>query len=139
MSSPGQLLACGVHRHGKHPSRTGTAKKIIKRITAKKTIAGKPAQTPRPIKKAFNRTTLNQLIVEPAGIEPKVVKSGFPALKMAILSSVHKKGLREFTLLGLPKISAQHPGEEEALRQGSLIGAEREFAAKPASVKRPAP
>ena len=58
---------------------------------------------------AFNRPTLNQLIVEPAGVEPKVVKSGFPALKMAILSSVHKKGLREFTLLGLAKISAQHP------------------------------
>ena len=103
----------------------GNCKEDHQRITAKKTIAGKPAQTPRPIKKAFNRTTLNQLIVEPAGVEPKVVKSGFPALKMAILSSVHKKGLREFTLLGLPKISAQHPGEEEALRQGSLIGAER--------------
>ena len=120
-------------------SRYGNCKEDHQKDHREKDHCRKPAQTPRPIKKAFNRTTLNQLIVEPAGVEPKVVKSGFPALKMAILSSVHKKGLREFTLLGLPKISAQHPGEEEALRQGSLIGAEREFAAKPASVKRPAP
>jgi len=83
-----------------------TAKKTIKKTTAKKAHAAKTVSAAKPIKTAFNRTSLNQHVAEQAGVEPKVVKAVLAALEAAMLSSVHKKGLGEFTLPGLLKITA---------------------------------
>jgi len=113
-----------------------TAKKAIKKTTARKAPAAKTVSAAKPIKTAFNRTSLNQHVAEQAGVEPKVVKAVLAALEVAILSSVHKKGLGEFTLPGLLKITALSvPAKKKRFGKDPFSGEERWFAAKPASIK----
>ena len=77
----------------------------------------------KPIKTAFNKTTLVAHLAEQSGVEPKATKAVLAALEAAILGSVHKKGSGEFTLPGLMKIGLQQdPGKEEALWQGPVHG-----------------
>lgn len=52
----------------------------------------------KPIKTAFNKTTLVAHLAEQSGVEPKATKAVLAALEAAILGSVHKKGSGEFTL-----------------------------------------
>jgi len=53
-----------------------------------------------------------------------------------MLASMHKKGLGEFTLPGLLKITAQNvPAKKKRLGKDPFTGVERMFAAKPASTK----
>jgi hypothetical protein len=119
-----------------------TAKKTA--IPAKKTVATKTASKPpakaagpmKPIKQAFNRTTLLAHLATESGAEPKVVKSVMAALEATMLASVHKKGLGEFTLPGLLKIAAIQVAAKKKRRGiDPFTKIEREFAAKPASVK----
>jgi nucleoid DNA-binding protein len=90
----------------------------------------------KPIKTAFNKTALTTHLAELAGVEPKAAKSVLAALEATILASIHKKGLGEFTLPGLLKISAQNvPAKKQRLGKDPFTGVERMFAAKPASTK----
>ena len=58
------------------------------------------------------------------------------ALEAAILASVHKKGVSGFTLPGLLKISSVQVAAKKKRRGvDPFTKVEREFAAKPASVK----
>ena len=91
------------------------AKKVVKAAApaAKKAAApakkaAAPAAKPvaaatalKPIKTAFNKTTLVAHLAEQSGVEPKAAKAVLAALEAAILGSVHKKGSGEFTLPGL--------------------------------------
>ena len=113
-----------------------TAKKTIKKTTAKKAHAAKTVSAAKPIKTAFNRTSLNQHVAEQAGVEPKVVKAVLAALEAAMLSSVHKKGLGEFTLPGLLKIGVlKVPAKKKRRGIDPFTKVEREFPAKPATVR----
>src|SRR3954469_26034257 len=58
----------------------------------------------KPIKTAFNKSSLATHVAEQSGVEVKSVKSVLASLESAILASVHKKGLGEFTLPGLLKV-----------------------------------
>ena len=108
---------------------------------AKKTAA--PAAKPvaaaaalKPIKTAFNKTTLVAHLAEQSGVEPKATKAVLAALEAAILGSVHKKGSGEFTLPGLMKIGLQQiPAKKKRFGKDPFTGEERWFPAKPASVK----
>ncbi len=113
-------------------------------IAAKKPFASKPASKPtakrtdsmKPIKETFNRTTLIAHLAAESGAKPKVVKGVMAALEAAMLASVHKKGVGEFTLPGLLKISAvQVPAKKKRRGIDPFTKVEREFAAKPATVK----
>ena len=96
----------------------------------------KTAGTPKPIKEAFGRTTLIAHLARESGAEPKVVRLVMAALETAILASVHKKGVGEFTLLSLLKIAAvQVPAKKKRRGIDPFTKIEREFAAKPATVK----
>ena len=127
-----------------------TAKKIsapvTKSITPKKAVkasapvkasaAAKPAAALKPIKTAFNKTTLAAHLAEQAGQEPKAAKAFMAALEATVLASVHKKGLGEFTLPGLLKITVtQVPAKKKRMGKDPFTGVERMFAAKPASTK----
>jgi nucleoid DNA-binding protein len=122
-----------------------TAKKITPVPASKKTAktaapapaaAVKAAPALKPIKTAFNKTTLNAHVAELAGVEPKATKAVLAALESTILASIHKKGLGEFTLPGLLKISAQSvPAKKKRMGKDPFTGEERMFAAKPASTK----
>ncbi|MBU1817183.1 MAG: HU family DNA-binding protein [Gammaproteobacteria bacterium] len=101
--------------------------------------AAKPVATAaalKPIKTAFNKTTLVAHLAEQSGVEPKAAKAVLAALEAAILGSVHKKGSGEFTLPGLMKIGLQQiPAKKKRFGKDPFTGEERWFPAKPAAVK----
>ncbi|KRB96241.1 DNA-binding protein [Hydrogenophaga sp. Root209] len=94
------------------------AKKSV--AAPKAAVTKKPAAsvaTLKPIKTAFNKTTLQVHLAEVAGVEPKA-------------------GLGEFTLPGLLKITAQAiPAKKKRRGIDPFTKVEREFAAKPATVR----
>ena len=126
------------------------AKKVVKAAApaakkaaapAKKAAApaAKPVATAtalKPIKTAFNKTTLVAHLAEQSGVEPKAAKAVLAALEAAILGSVHKKGSGEVTLPGVLKIGLQQvPAKKKRFGKDPFTGEERWFPAKPASVK----
>nr|WP_145546299.1 HU family DNA-binding protein [Variovorax boronicumulans] len=102
-------------------------------VPAKKAAAAGPL---KPIKTAFNKTTLQTHLAELSGAEPKVVKAVLGALEATMVASLNKKGLGEFTLPGLLKISSQViPAKKKRRGIDPFTKVEREFAAKPATVR----
>lgn len=90
----------------------------------------------KPIKTAFNKTTLHAHLADVAGVEPKAVKAVMSALEATMVASLSKKGLGEFTLPGLLKITAQAvPAKKKRRGVDPFTKVEREFAAKPATVR----
>ena len=98
--------------------------------------APKPATALKPIKTAFTKTSLTAHLAEQAGVDAKAAKAVMAALEATILASIHKKGLGEFTLPSLLKVTA-HAVPAKKARKGKdpFTGVERMFAAKPASTK----
>ena len=112
-----------------------TAKKVST-APAKKAVAVKTAPVLKPIKTAFNKTSLAAHLAEQTGLEPKAAKAFMAALEATVLASVHKKGLGEFTLPGLMKVSALHvPAKKKRVGIDPFTKVERTFAAKPATTK----
>jgi nucleoid DNA-binding protein len=90
----------------------------------------------KPIKTAFNKSSLATHVAEQSGVDAKSVKSVLAALEGAMLMSVNKKGLGSFTLPGLLKVTVQNvPAKKKRMGKDPFTGVERMFAAKPASVK----
>ena len=123
-------------------------KKAVKAAPAKSTkapvkAAAKAAKAPaaapaalKPIKTAFNKSSLATHVAEQSGVDLKSVKSVLASLESAMLASVHKKGLGEFTLPGLLKVVVHNvPAKKKRMGKDPFTGVERMFAAKPASVK----
>ena len=109
------------------------AKKVP--AAAAKPVAATPAAL-KPIKTAFNKTTLIAHLAEQSGVEPKAAKAVLASLEAAILASVHKKGSGEFTLPGVLKIGLQQvAAKKKRFGKDPFTGEERWFPAKPASVK----
>ena len=136
--------------HSKVDNSMATAKKTIAAKKAapvaktavaapKAAAAKKPAASVaplKPIKTAFNKTTLQVHLAEVAGVEPKAAKAILAALEATIVASMSKKGLGEFTLPGLLKITAQAiPAKKKRRGIDPFTKVEREFAAKPATVR----
>ena len=129
----------------KKTTAAAPAKKAVKAAApaAKKAAPAKKAAAPaaapaalKPIKDAFNKTTLVAHLAQQAGVEPKAAKAVLAALESAILGSVHKKGSGEFTLPGVLKIGLQQvPAKKKRFGKDPFTGEERWFPAKPASVK----
>lgn len=133
-----------------------TAKKTTTKIPAKKTaLATKatkaaapakkalkpaaPAKAPavvKPIKDAFNKSSLIAHLAEVAAVEAKAVKAVIASLEATILASIHKKGLGSFTLPGLLKVNVVNvPAKKKRTGIDPFTKQERVFAAKPATVK----
>ena len=107
------------------------AKKAVKAAPPAKTIA-----TAKPIKTAFNKTSLIAHLAEVAAVEIKAVKAIVASLEATILASVHKKGLGSFTLPGLLKVNVINvPAKKKRTGIDPFTKQERTFAAKPATVK----
>ena len=103
---------------------------------AKAAAPAKPAATVKPIKSAFNRTSLVAHLAEMAAVEIKAVKAIIASLEATILASVHKKGLGSFTLPGLLKVNVINvPAKKKRTGIDPFTKRERVFAAKPATVK----
>ena len=121
----------------KKSSEVTAAKKVTKTSAPVKSVpTTKPVVALKPIKRAFNKTTLVAHLAEQAGVEPKAAKAVLAALEATVLASVHKKGIGEFTLPGLLKVTALNiPAKKKRFGKDPFSGEERWFAAKPASVK----
>jgi nucleoid DNA-binding protein len=124
--------------------KTMTSKPANKAAPAKKapTAAPKTAGPTKgiadlkPIKAAFNRTSLIAHLADVAGVEVKQVKAVIASLEATMLASVHKKGLGSFTLPGLLKVNViAVPAKKKRTGIDPFTKVERVFAAKPASVK----
>ncbi len=121
--------------------KAAPAKKALKAAApAKKAVkvaaAAKPAATVKPIKAAFNKTSLIAHLAEMAAVEIKAVKAIVASLEATILASVHKKGLGSFTLPGLLKVNVINvPAKKKRTGIDPFTKQERVFAAKPATVK----
>ena len=106
--------------------------------TAKTAAPAKPVVTGalKPIKTALNKTALVAHLAQVAAVDAKAVKAVVAALEATIVASVAKKGLGEFTMPGLFKVSAVHVAAKKA-RVGidPFTKVERKFAAKPATTK----
>jgi hypothetical protein len=110
-----------------------------KKKTPKTPVAKKASASPtdmKPIKSAFNRSTLLAHLAETAAVEVKAARALMVALEATILASVHKKGLGSFTLPGLLKVNVINvPAKKKRRGLDPFTKVEREFAAKPATVK----
>ncbi len=116
------------------PAAKKAAPAAKKAAPAAKPVAAAAAL--KPIKTAFNKTTLIAHLAEQSGVEPKATKALLAALEAAILGSVHKTGSGEFTLPGVLKIGLQQvPAKKKRFGKDPFTGEERWFPAKPASVK----
>lgn len=90
----------------------------------------------KPIKTAFNKTSLMTHLADLAGVEVKSVKAILASLEATILASVNKKGLGSFTLPGLLKVNVINvPAKKKRKGIDPFTKVERVFAAKPATVK----
>lgn len=90
----------------------------------------------KPIKTAFNKTTLTAHLAQAAAVDAKSVKAVMAALEATVHASMSKKGAGMFVLPGMLKITAVSVAAK-AKRKGidPFTKVERMFAAKPASVK----
>lgn len=112
------------------PAKTTKAK-----AAPAKAVKASPAAL-KPVKTAFNKSSLAAHVAEQSGVDAKSVKSVLAALEGAILASVNKKGLGSFTLPGLLKVVVHNvPAKKKRIGKDPFTGIERQFAAKPASVK----
>lgn len=95
------------------------------------------AQAIRPVKDMLSKSALINLISEENGVTRDTAKGVFATIENAILGSVHRRGVGEFTLPGLLKVSLR---KVPARKAGTLVrnpstGEMMPGAAKPASVR----
>jgi len=116
--------------------KTAAVKSAATKVAATKSAAKTAGSTIKPVKEAFTKASLATHLAEQTSLDAKTVKSVLAALESTILGSVHKKGVRHFTLPGLLKIGVQAvPAKKRRFGKASFTGEERWFDAKPASVK----
>jgi nucleoid DNA-binding protein len=100
--------------------------------------SSKPAaQAIRPVKDVLSKSALINLIADENGVTRDTAKGAFATIENAILGSVHRRGVGEFTLPGLLKVSLR---KVPARKAGTLVrnpstGEMMPGAAKPASVR----
>ena len=117
----------------KAPAKKATAKKApAKKATAK----AAPAKA-QPVKAALTKSALVNLIAEQNGLTRGVAQGVLGTSESAMTGSLHPRGIGEFTLPGLLKISLR---KVPARKAGTMIrnpstGEMVPGAAKPASVR----
>jgi nucleoid DNA-binding protein len=107
-----------------------------------KPAAAKKARKPeaaaiRPVKESLTKSALIGLLAEQNDIPRKTAASVYATLEEVFLGSVHPRGVGEFTLPGLLKVSLR---KVPARKAGTLVrnpatGEMVKAAAKPASVR----
>jgi nucleoid DNA-binding protein len=103
---------------------------------AKPAPASKTASTIKPVKDTFTKVALTAYLADQAAVHKKTVQAVLAALEGVVLGSMHKKGVGEFSLLGLVKIGVQAvPATKKRFGKDPFTGQERWFDAKPARVR----
>jgi len=111
---------------------------MAKKATAKKAAPAKKAAAPmKPVKETLTKSALIGLIAEQNDVPRKVASGMLDTLVNVMMGSVHPRGVGEFTLPGLLKITLR---KVPARKAGTLVrnpatGEMVKAAAKPASVR----
>jgi nucleoid DNA-binding protein len=114
------------------------AKPKFSKAKVSKSKISKPEAAPlRPVKETFTKSALINLIAEQNDIPRKTAVGVFATLESVLLGSVHPRGVGEFTLPGLLKVTLR---KVPARRAGTLVrnpatGEMVKGAAKPASMR----
>jgi nucleoid DNA-binding protein len=108
-----------------------------KKTTARSAIAKQPVPKAKPVKETLTKAALVNLIAEENGLTRDVAKGVLATIENMMTGSIHPRGVGEFTLPGLLKISLR---KVPARKAGTLIrnpstGEMVPGAAKPASVR----
>jgi nucleoid DNA-binding protein len=111
--------------------------KVTKPKTSKSKISKTEAAPLRPVKETFTKSALINLIAEQNDIPRKTALGVFATLESVLLGSVHPRGVGEFTLPGLLKVTLR---KVPARRAGTLVrnpatGEMVKGVAKPASMR----
>lgn len=111
--------------------------KVSKSKISKSKISKTEAAPLRPVKETFTKSALINLIAEQNDIPRKTALGVFATLESVLLGSVHPRGVGEFTLPGLLKVTLR---KVPARRAGTLVrnpatGEMVKGAAKPASMR----
>jgi nucleoid DNA-binding protein len=110
--------------------------KVARQAAVKRASKATPAPV-KPVKQALTKSTLINLIAEENEIPRKTAAGVYTTLENLFLGSVHPRGVGEFVLPGLLKVSLRKVPARKAgtlVRNpatGEMVGA----AAKPASVR----
>ncbi len=112
-------------------------KKAAPKKAAPKKAVKREAPSVRPFKETLTKAALINLIAEENELPRKTAAATFASLENLILGSVHPRGVGEFTLPGMFKITLR---KIPARRAGTLVrnpatGEMVPSAAKPASVR----
>jgi nucleoid DNA-binding protein len=110
---------------------------MAKAKVSKPKITKPEVASARPVKETFTKAALINLIVEQNDIPRKTAVGVFATLESVMLGSVHPRGVGEFTLPGLLKVTLR---KVPARRAGTLVrnpatGEMVKGAAKPASMR----
>lgn len=113
------------------------AKKTPVKKAAAKATATKAAPKVQPVKEALTKSALVNMLMEQNGLTRATAQGVLATIEGAMTGSIHPKGVGEFTLPGLLKISLR---KVPARKAGTLIrnpstGEMVPGAAKPASVR----
>ncbi|HVX72015.1 MAG: HU family DNA-binding protein [Devosia sp.] len=108
-----------------------------KTTSAKQAAAKQPAAKTKPVKEALTKSALVNLIAEENGVTRDVARGVLATIETAMTGSIHPRGVGEFTLPGLLKITLR---KVPARKAGTMIrnpstGEMVPGAAKPASVR----
>lgn len=106
-------------------------------MAAKKKATKSSEQSVRPVKETLTKSALIKLIAEENDLSRSAAVGVFGTLEKVLLGSIHPRGVGEFTLPGLLKVSLR---KVPARKAGTLIrnpatGEMMKGAAKPASVR----
>ena len=113
------------------------AKAPVKKPAVKKPTAKPAAAKAQPVKEALTKTALVNLIAQKNGVTRDVAKGVLATIEDAMTGSIHPRGVGEFTMPGLFKVSLR---KVPARKAGTMIrnpstGQMVPGAAKPASVR----
>ena len=103
----------------------------------KKTSAKQPTAKTQPVKEALTKSALVNLIAESNGLTRDVAKGVLATIESAMTGSIHPRGVGEFTLPGILKISLLKVPARKAgvLVRNPSTGEMVPGAAKPASMR----
>jgi nucleoid DNA-binding protein len=112
-------------------------KVATRKAAPKKTAAKREAPTIRAFKETLTKSALINLIAEQNELPRKTAAAAFATLENVILGSVHPRGIGEFTMPGMFKVTLR---KVPARKAGTLVrnpatGEMVPAAAKPASVR----
>jgi nucleoid DNA-binding protein len=91
---------------------------MAKAKVSKSKIAKPETASVRPVKETFTKAALINLIAEQNDIPRKIAVGVFATLESVLLGSVHPRGVGEFTLPGLLKVTLR---KVPARRAGTLV------------------